>query len=270
MRARLGLATATPRPCFLGRQCPRKHGLAPERWGWTWGDRALATPQRACGPGRRRASGRFGASPSIGSSATPGWEPRPLGTGQSRVPTAGLAGRGPALCRLAPCPGSLLPPRRLCSSLSRISDLGSRAWGVSPAPTQRGAGRAHSLSRGWSRLGRGRGGKACLLLGTENASGEPSRSPSPGVDLRARPAVSPSQPGCDASPRWAVSLPECCDRSPPGPSPSLRCAAAFSSDLRSPGRGLLALLPVRQFPGSEVPALRFVTAAASWTQDPAC
>lgn len=148
--------------------------------------------------------------------------------------------------------------------------LGSRAWGVSPAPTQRGAGRAHSLSRGWSRLGRGRGGKACLLLGTENASGEPSRSPSPGVDLRARPAVSPSQPGCDASPRWAVSLPECCDRSPPGPSPSLRCAAAFSSDLRSPGRGLLALLPVRQFPGSEVPALRFVTAAASWTQDPAC
>lgn len=131
MRARLGLATATPRPCFLGRQCPRKHGLAPERWGWTWGDRALATPQRACGPGRRRASGRFGASPSIGSSATPGWEPRPLGTGQSRFPTARLAGRGPALCRLAPCPGSLLPPRRLCSSLSRISDLGP---GVCPPP----------------------------------------------------------------------------------------------------------------------------------------
>lgn len=131
MRARLGLATATPRPCFLGRQCPRKHGLAPERWGWTWGDRALATPQRACGPGRRRASGRFGASPSIGSSATPGWEPRPLGTGQSRVPTARLAGRGPALCRRSLPRLSPPSPEAL---LVAISDLGSRISGLGCVP----------------------------------------------------------------------------------------------------------------------------------------
>lgn len=146
MRTWLESAIATPRPCSLSQQHPRKHSLTPEHWGWAWGDCALASRQGASGLGEGQASGLFGASPLIDSSATSGWEPRPLGTGQSRFPTLGSAGRGTGAAGASPLPPSLPAlalPGRLCSSPSPISGPGV----CHPPPPSVGlAGRAQPLT----------------------------------------------------------------------------------------------------------------------------